>query len=280
MSDKPATALPICVLAPEGVRPAPYSAGSFGEIAGKEPPGVYTVGRTFRRDHVLLFNDHLDRLEESARLEGIPLRLDRAALRKALRGLIDQSGYPESRFRITVPRVAPETAILALEPFKPVPADVAADGARVVCIDLARRNPTAKSNAWAIQRQSAVQAFPPGIYEGVLVSAAGELLECTSSNFYAVLGGTLRTAEAGILHGIARRLLLKVAEEELPLELRPVRVEDIPRLEEAFLSSAGRGVVPIIEIDGQRVGTGKPGPVTLRLRERYDDWAAAHLEPI
>jgi branched-chain amino acid aminotransferase len=206
--------------------------------------------------------------------------LDRAALRKALRGLIDQSGYPESRFRITVPRAAPETAILALEPFKPVPPDVAANGARVVCIDLARQNPTAKSNSWAIQRQSAVQAFPPGIYEGVLVSAAGELLECTSSNFYAVLGGALHTAETGILHGIARRLLLKVAEQELPLELRPVRVEDIPRLEEAFLTSAGRGVVPIVEIAEQRVGTGRPGPVTLRLRERYDEWAAAHLEPI
>src|SRR5258707_14888372 len=95
--------IPIGIVTPQGMQPAPYGAESLAEAATKEPQGVYTLARTFRRNQAVLLNDHLDRLEQSAKLEGIAVRLDRTALRNALRTLIEQSGYAESRFRITVP---------------------------------------------------------------------------------------------------------------------------------------------------------------------------------
>lgn len=274
------TAIAIGFLTPQGLVPADYSADSLANAVTKEPQGVYTVGRTYQRDHILLFDDHLDRLENSALLEGIPVQLDRLALRKAMRCLIDRSGYPESRFRITIPRTSPERVIISLEPFKPVPAEIMQNGARVVTVHLARHNPVAKSTAWIAERKSAVESFPPGIYEGILVTGEGTLLEGTSSNFYGILDGTLRTAGDAVLSGIARRALLAAAADILPVDLRPVHVDEIPKLDEAFLTSAARGVVPIVEIDGQRIRDGKPGPFTLRLRAAYDAWAAAHLESI
>jgi branched-subunit amino acid aminotransferase/4-amino-4-deoxychorismate lyase len=79
---------------------------------------------------------------------------------------------------------------------------------------------------------------------------------------------------------MARRIVLTVAPTiALPL-LTAVHRGKIPEFEEAFLTSAGRGVVPIVEIDGQRLGTGMPGTITERLRAAYDAWAEAHLEPI
>jgi branched-subunit amino acid aminotransferase/4-amino-4-deoxychorismate lyase len=99
-------------------------------------------------------------------------RLDRAALRAALRALIDQSGYTESRFRITIPREQPDHLILSIEPFKPVPAEIIENGARAITLHL--------------ERQNAVGHFPQGIYEGILVGSDGALLEGTSSNFYAI----------------------------------------------------------------------------------------------
>jgi branched-subunit amino acid aminotransferase/4-amino-4-deoxychorismate lyase len=57
----------------------------MAEAANKEPQGVYTVGRTLNRDHVLLLDEHFNRLEHSAQLEGINAHLDRAKLRQALR---------------------------------------------------------------------------------------------------------------------------------------------------------------------------------------------------
>jgi branched-subunit amino acid aminotransferase/4-amino-4-deoxychorismate lyase len=55
---------------------------------------------------------------------------------------------------------------------------------------------------------------------------------------------------------------------------------DIPRLSEAMLTSSGRGVVPISLIDGQPVGDGRVGPLVSAIRERYDAWTGAHIEPI
>jgi branched-subunit amino acid aminotransferase/4-amino-4-deoxychorismate lyase len=107
------------------------------------------------------------------------------------------------------------------------------------------------------------------------------LLEGTTTNFYAILNRTLRTAgDNTVLSGIGRRVVLTVAPDIVPVQLKPVHVDEVPHLNESFLTSASRGIVPIVEIDGCRIGTGRPGPVTLRLREAYDAWAEAHLEPI
>jgi branched-chain amino acid aminotransferase len=273
--------IPIGVIRGGTVDAAPYTATSLADAAAKEPQGVYTVGRTYDRDHVLLLDQHFDRLERSARLEGIPVALDRAAVRKALRTLIDQSGYVESRFRITIPRHAPDQPIISLEPFKPVPPEIIENGAQVVTVQMARRNPAAKTTEWMSERKSAIDSFTPGIYEGILVSVEGTMLEGTNSNFYAIKGETLYTADdASVLSGIARQILLNVAQDVLPVQLRPVHVDEIPTLNEALLTSSGRGVVPIVEIDGQSIGDGRPGAYTTRLREAYNAWSKAHLEPI
>jgi branched-subunit amino acid aminotransferase/4-amino-4-deoxychorismate lyase len=263
------------------VEPAPYTATSLADAAAKEPQGVYTVSRTYDRNHALLLDEHFDRLERSAQLEGMDLHLDRHTIRQALRILIDRSGYSDSRFRITIPHDAPDQPIITLEPFKPVPDEIIRNGARVVTVHLARRNPEAKTTDWMATRKSAIDSFPQGIYEGILVSPDGSLLEGTNSNFYAIKGDTLRTADdPEVLSGIARKILLTVAPDVLPVQLRAIHVDEIPTLGEALLTSSGRGVVPIVEIDGQPVGDARPGAYTLRLRDAYNAWTNAHLEPI
>lgn len=276
----PATTIPIGILTPEGLQSAPYSAASLAEAVNVEPPGVYTVGRTFKRVHTLLFDEHMARLEESARLEDIPLRLERAALRRAMRVLVDRSGFQESRFRITIPRSAPHTAIISLEAFTPPAPELIENGVRVVTVRLARHNPAAKSTAWMAERKAATSAFPPGVYEGILVSEDGRLLEGTSSNFYAVADGVIYTAGEGVLRGMAQRVVMQVAPQVAPITWQAPRAERLWALDEAFLTSASRGIVPIVIIDTQIIATGHPGPVTLRLREAYDAWAEAHLEAL
>src|SRR5262249_54293904 len=136
----------------------------------------------------------------------------RSALRSALRSLIEQSGYADARFRITIPAAEPQKLIISLEPFKPVPPEIIENGARVITVHLERHNPVAKTTDWMTKRKATVDSFPQGIYEGVLVSPEGKLLEGTSSNFYGVLDGILRTADdSEVLSGIARRVLLIVA---------------------------------------------------------------------
>jgi branched-chain amino acid aminotransferase len=272
--------IPIGILTPTGLIDAPYMAETLADAATREPEGVYTLGRTYHRDSVLMLDDHLDRLEQSARLENFDLALNRPAIRSALRTLVDRSSYSESRFRLTIPRSTPDRVIISLEPFRPVSTAILSHGAKVITVHQERHNPAAKTTAWVSERRPTVQALPEYIYEAILEGADGTLLEGTSSNFYAILSGVLRTAEQGVLGGMARRALLTVAPAIVPVELRPVTVDDIPNFSEAFLTSAGRGVVPIIEINGQRIDNGEPGPITRSLIKAYSDWAESHLEKL
>jgi branched-chain amino acid aminotransferase len=241
--------------------------------------GVYTVTNTYNTFQVLKFDAHLTRLEDSARRENIPLSLNRRMLRAGLRDMIAQSGFGDVRFRITVPRQQPDHLIMTIEPFKPPPPEVYANGVRcITLLEGARQNPAAKTTGWMHDREQ--YGLPDGIYTGLLLDSNGGILEGMTSNFYAIVDGELRTAGEGVLPGIAQQIVFEIAPDVLPLRKEAVHKDDISRLSEAFITSSSRGIVPVVEIDGIQIGDGKPGALTLQLRGRYLAWVAAHLEDL
>lgn len=269
----------INVLTPDGLQPVAYMADSLADAVQYEPhDGVYTLANTFDSGKVLKFDAHLNRLEDSARRVNIPLQLDRPALRKALHQMIEQSGYGDVRYRITVPHDTPDHIILLIEPFSGHPAEIYREGVRAITLppQVARANPVAKTTGWMHDRDSV--ALPPGIFTGLLLDEQGNILEGTSSNFYAILNGELRTASEGVLPGIAQQIIFEVAPAVLPVNHNAVNVRDIPLFSEAFISGSSRGIVPVVEIDGIRIGDGKPGAITQKLREVYALWLKDHLE--
>ena len=259
---------------------APYRVHSLDDLNLLEPAGIYTVSRTYDTTKTVLLDAHLDRLEESATLESIPFRLDRVRLREALRETLAAGGYENARFRITISRDSRNQILLAAESLKEVPIEILTNGAEVAAHCITRPNPRAKSNAWMGLRAEASKAFAEHIYEGIVCNSRGELLEGFSSNFYAVKNEKLWTAGENVLFGITRKIILDVTPELLPLHLHPVAIEDLPFLQEAFLSSSSRGVVPIVQIDNHVIGEGKPGPYTLEITRRYSSWVEENIEPI
>jgi D-alanine transaminase len=102
----------------------------------------------------------------------------------------------------------------------------------------------------------------------------GVVTEGTSNNAYIVKGNRIITRHLGteILHGITRASVLRFAEEaQMVVEERPFTIDEAQDADEAFSSAASIFVMPVVEIDGVAVGTGKPGPVAARLREIYLD---------
>jgi D-alanine transaminase len=102
----------------------------------------------------------------------------------------------------------------------------------------------------------------------------GVVTEGTSNNAYIVKGNRIITRHLGheILHGITRASVLRFAEEaQMVVEERPFTIEEAMGADEAFSSAASIFVMPVVEIDGVAVGSGKPGPVATRLREIYLD---------
>lgn len=254
-------------------------AGSLADGVSFEPEhGVYTVDRTYPGERALCMERHLDRLEDSAEREGIPVDLDRKSIRWWLRRMARESGFGEVRFRISIPADSPEVVQISMERFRPVPQSLREEGVQCALMDVRRPHPEAKTLGWMHHRDET--PIPQGAYEGLLISPTGEILEGYTSNFYAVLDGTLRTAEAGVLHGISRYIVLQVAEPRMPVRLDPILVSDLPRTEEAFLTSSTRGIIPIVSIDGRPIGTGNVGPRTRELTHAYSEWVEAHLEPL
>ncbi len=102
----------------------------------------------------------------------------------------------------------------------------------------------------------------------------GAVTEGTSNNAYIVRGNRIITRHLGteILHGITRAAVLRfAAEAQMEVEERAFTLAEAQAADEAFITSASAFVMPVVQIDGVDLGSGKPGPVTARLREIYID---------
>jgi D-alanine transaminase len=102
----------------------------------------------------------------------------------------------------------------------------------------------------------------------------GVVTEGTSNNAYIVKGNRIITRQLShdILHGITRAAVLRfAAEAQMEVEERPFTIAEAQAADEAFITSASAFVMPVVEVDGKSVGTGKPGAVVGRLREIYLD---------
>lgn len=272
----------IKVLTAKGLQDVDYQADSLASAVQYEPEqGVYTVTNTFNSFQTLRFDDHLDRLEDSARRADITFNLDRPRLKTALRQMITEAGYGDVRFRVTVPYDTPENLILTLEPFVPISPKITQSGVHCITAkDSARHNPIAKTTDWMHARKSLQVAMPIDVYDTILLDSQGDLLEGLGSNFYAILNGELRTADEGVLFGIAQKIVFDIAPNILPINRMAVNLADVPQLSEAFITSSSRGIVPVVKINDILIGDGQVGMNTKALQTAYTAWVEEHLETL
>jgi branched-subunit amino acid aminotransferase/4-amino-4-deoxychorismate lyase len=262
----------------------PYTPDSLHDLPPWLPLGVYTSLRTFEHNKFLRLSGHLQRLEQSMALQDWHYILDVGALRRALQQVCTVYEHPDARVRIDVlPHPAPQLdsdsrLLLTLAPFEPPPPAVYEQGVSVgLAPQLHRLRPRAKTADFVLARRKIAlnQA-----YEVLLLDEEGCLLEGSSSNFYAVSDGAVLTAGDGVLEGITRSIILQLVEEAgITLHLRAPRLSETAQLDEAFLSSSSRGLVPVRQIAAQVVGSGGPGPVTRRLMADYEQFVAQAIRP-
>jgi branched-chain amino acid aminotransferase len=262
-----------------GIEPIDMHATSLNEMAQRLPCGVYTTFRTYHQNRVHGLDNHFARLEESAELQGVRVQLDCAGLRRALSAALDVAGWPMARARLTV-GFSPVTIYVSLEELRELSPDLYEQGVRCALADraLRRENPRSKSSAFIAAAVAARQAA--AAVNEVLLLDGDTVLEGSSSNFFAIRNDVLRTAEYGVLAGTTRRLVLRVAEDLLPTERRPIDLAELPFLQEAFITSVSRAVLPVVEIDGRPVGDGRPGRWTREIGRRFSRALEADLEQI
>jgi branched-chain amino acid aminotransferase len=120
-----------------------------------------------------------------------------------------------------------------------------------------------------------------GYDEAIVLTADGHVSEGSAENLFVVRRGVLITPPVtdNILEGITRRRLMDIAREELGVETveRSIDRTELYAADEAFLCGTGAQISPVIEIDRRRVGTGRPGPITRDLSQRYFDAVRGRL---
>jgi branched-chain amino acid aminotransferase len=246
-------------------------------------------GRFFRLD------DHLDRFEHSYSALRLKPPLSRAEMREVLFECVRRTGLHSAYVEMIATRGVPPAGerdprrfvnrwyAFAIPYVWIVKPDDQLAGVHLVVAREVRRidpgsiDPRVKNFHWGDLVRGLFEAYSRGGTTVVLLNAAGEVTEGPGFNVFAVADGALWTPQAGVLEGITRRTILELAAARgLVARVVPFGVEVLARAEEIFMTSTAGGVMPVTLLDGKRVGDGKPGPVTLALREAY--WAA-HSDP-
>lgn len=247
--------------------------------------GIFDFLRTYNGIPFHL-DEHLRRLERSARLIGLELPHSRKKIAEIVQATLQRNLHKESNIRLVVtgglsndcitPGDSPQLLVMVTG-VKEMPAQWYSDGAKVITSHVERFMPGAKSinyiPAILCQREARTQQA----IEAVYVDRNGYLLEGTTSNFFAFLGDTLVTPPCNrVLPGITRQVVLSLAEEEFTIVERDLHKDEIRLIDEAFLASSVREVVPIVTIDSISIGDGKPGSRTKKILELFSDYTGSY----
>jgi D-alanine transaminase len=240
-------------------------------------------GKLFRLE------DHLDRLERSMQGLSFPA-LSRSDLRQAIFDLFERAAINRAGIYIQISRgVAPRNhafpesvspqVIMTIRPVKEKPPELRKNGAAAITVEDLR---------WARCDFKTVQLIPnvlanqkavaAGLFDAIFISPDGIVREATSSNLFIAAGGRLHThpLTPRILPGITRSVVMELcAEMDIAVEERFFKTEELYGADEVFLTGTVTEVMPIVEVDGRAIGSGRVGPLTSRLYAALREQAEA-----
>jgi branched-chain amino acid aminotransferase len=240
------------------------------------------AGKVFRLD------EHLDRLYASARAICLEIPLAKAAVAKAVVDTLAANKLSDGYVRLVVTRGAgslgldpnrtanPQVIVIA-DTIALYPAEFYDKGLRIVTAATQRTqsaalSPRIKSLNYLNNIMAKLEGLQAGCVEALMLNHKGEVAECTGDNVFVVRSGVLLTPppDAGILEGITRNAVMELARAGgIDCREQTLVRHDLYTADECFLTGTAAEVIPVVEIDGRKIGAGVPGPVTLRLTKDF-----------
>ncbi|UFH55218.1 aminotransferase class IV [Spirosoma sp. KNUC1025] len=233
-------------------------------------------GRPFQWDW------YWERFQNSATRMHLPLPLSKTETYAILMSLIERSvgaGAPADmafRFVMTGGYAADSISIerpnllILTEPIHPVPAIQYEQGIKVILDEYVREMAEVKSTDYKRVILMA-QAIKSAGASDLLYQKGGEISELSRSNFFIVKGDQLITPNRYILHGITRRTIMQLAQNDFQVKERPVLLSELYDADEAFTTSSTKKVLPITQIGELTVADGYVGPTSRFLLDRFNE---------
>lgn len=253
--------------------------------------GVFEGMRVTRR-RIFRLDDHLRRFAASARAIGLALPGGLAAMQAILFETLRAAGRDDAYVRMIASRgdgalgVDPTSCpsprlICIVDQLRIYPPEKLESGIDLITSSWRRPppdvlDPRVKSLNYLNNVLAKLEARQRGADEALLLTQEGRVAEASVANVFALREGTLLTPPGidGALEGITRRTVLELAlSAGVPAREQSLGRLDFFAADEAFLTGSGAGIVPIRSLDGREIGSGRPGPLTQRLRAAYLDSA-------
>jgi len=237
-------------------------------------------GRVFKLD------EHIKRLYESAKSIELSIPISEEVMKKTILETIRRNGLKDAYVRVVVtrgfgdlgldPRKCPKPSIIVIadrialweeKSLKAITASTRRNDATAL-------NPMIKSLNYLNNILAKLEANRANVSEAIMLNQRGFVCEGTGDNIFIVKDGVLATppSSANILVGITRGVIMELAAKEgLKVEERDITIHELYNADETLLTGTAVEVMPLVEVDGRRIGSGKPGPITMKLIEKFNE---------
>jgi branched-subunit amino acid aminotransferase/4-amino-4-deoxychorismate lyase len=219
-------------------------------------------------------NDYLDRFYHSANLLGLEVLLDREMLIEKISYLLSHNGYGDSGIKIILTGgnsedlyspSTPNLMIINLPLF--YQPDEFTGGLKLMLLEYKRFLPEVKT----LNYLPSVMLLPVMKSQGtldVLFHQDGIISETSRANFFLVRNGKIITAHEGILRGVTRKYVIKLAKHLTEVEEREVRLDELKYADEAFITGTSKHVAPVVQV-GETIISNEPGALTVNLMQTF-----------
>jgi branched-chain amino acid aminotransferase len=260
--------------------------------------GVFEGIRVYDR-RIFRLDAHLDRLFDSATAIALEMPLARAEMAEAVRRTVRENRKDDGYVRLIVTRgvgdlgidprtCARPTVIIIVTDIQVYPAGLYAAGIRVITsatrqVSHEALDPRIKSLNYLKNVLAKIDAARAGAEEAIMLNQDGFIAECSADNLFVVCGTTLLTPspQDGALEGVTRGAILSLA-AEAGVEAHEARLTrfDVYTATECFLTGTGAEVMPVVQVDGRRIGEGTPGPLARHCQEAFHALARSEGDPV
>lgn len=239
--------------------------------------GVFDYLRTYKKRPFHLW-DHLERLNYSAKNLRLKIPCSLAEIAKIIDSLIELNQIEEAGIKIIVTggvstdQFTPQTASLIVLVFAltKYPKYFYTKGVSAITTSLTRSFPKLKTTQYI---PAIVTLHDHQAEEAIYLNQARELLEATTSNFFCFKKNTLYTCNSDeILLGVTREIVLKLAAQRFPIQLRSITYEELSTIDEAFITASNKEIMPLIKIDHHQIGTGEVGVRTKEMIQAFREY--------
>ena len=260
--------------------------------------GVFEGLRSYN-GRIFKLEEHLSRLYRSAHFIMLEPPISKEEMGEEIIKTVRKNQLRDAYIRVVITRgegdlgLDPEKCphpnyFIIADRIQLYPKDFYEKGLEVVTVSIRRNplyslDPQVKSLNYLNNILAKIEGRIAGCVEAIMLNQEGWVLECTGDNIFIVEDGVLITPPTyiGVLEGITRNTVIELAKKNnIEVKEEIFSCYRLYNADECFLTGTAAEIVPVVKVDGRRIGTGSPGPITGRIREIFREYVSKEGTPV